>query len=48
MVLPVEKFNIVGTSGIGFGKNGENFFRLSSFGNLEETALAAKRLLVFG
>ena len=41
----LEKFNIVGTPGIGFGKNGENFFRLSSFGTLEETELAAKRLL---
>ena len=41
----LEKFNIVGTPGVGFGKNGENFFRLSSFGTLEETELAAERLL---
>ena len=41
----LENFNIVGTPGVGFGKNGEHFFRLSSFGSLEETEVAAERLL---
>ncbi len=41
----LKKFGIVGTPGVGFGKNGENFFRLSSFGGTEETQLAAQRIL---
>ena len=35
----------VGTPGAGFGACGEGFFRLSSFGNPEDTREAAKRLL---
>ncbi len=41
----LKKFGIVGTPGAGFGKNGEGFFRLSSFGTSEETQLAAQRIL---
>lgn len=35
---------IVGTPGAGFGKSGEGFFRLTSFGTRENTQIAAKRL----
>ena len=34
---------IVGTPGSGFGKNGEGYFRLTSFGNRENTIEAMKR-----
>lgn len=40
----LENFNIVGTPGSGFGKNGEGFFRLSAFGSRENTLEAIKRL----
>jgi LL-diaminopimelate aminotransferase len=35
--------NIVGTPGVGFGKNGEGFFRFSAFGNKEKTIDAIKK-----
>lgn len=35
---------IVGTPGVGFGENGEGFFRLTAFGNRENMELASKRL----
>lgn len=35
---------IVGTPGSGFGKNGEGYFRLTSFGSRENTLEAVKRL----
>lgn len=40
----LEKFNIVGTPGAGFGPQGEGFFRFSAFGNHEETLEAVERL----
>lgn len=40
----LNELNIVGTPGSGFGKNGEGFFRLTAFGNREDTIKAAKRL----
>lgn len=40
----LEKFNVVGTPGAGFGPNGEGFFRFSAFGNHEETLEAVERL----
>ncbi len=40
----LEKFNIVGTPGAGFGSNGEGFFRFSAFGNHSETLEAVERL----
>lgn len=40
----LEKANVVGTPGAGFGKNGANFFRLTAFGDPEKTAEAARRL----
>jgi len=35
---------VVGTPGAGFGKNGKNFFRLTSFGNRENTIEAMERI----
>lgn len=35
---------VVGTPGAGFGKNGENYFRLTSFGSKENTIEACQRL----
>ena len=40
----LENANIVGTPGSGFGKCGECFFRLTSFGTYENTLAAMKRL----
>ena len=40
----LEKANIVGTPGSGFGKNGEGFFRLTGFGKNEDTQKAMDRL----
>lgn len=40
----LEKANIVGTPGEGFGKNGEGFFRLTAFGSKENTKEAVERL----
>ncbi|MFI3231318.1 MAG: LL-diaminopimelate aminotransferase [bacterium] len=34
---------VVGTPGVGFGKNGDGYFRLSSFGSHENTAEAMER-----
>ena len=42
--LLLEKIQIVGTPGEGFGKCGEGFFRFSTFGGREDTLEAAKRL----
>lgn len=40
----LENVQIVGTPGSGFGKNGEGYFRLTSFGSRENTQEAAERL----
>lgn len=40
----LQKVNIVGTPGSGFGKNGEGFFRLTSFGNRDNILVAAELL----
>ncbi|MBD7910172.1 MULTISPECIES: LL-diaminopimelate aminotransferase [Clostridium] len=42
--LLLEKANIVGTPGVGFGKNGEGYFRLSCFALKENVIEAAERL----
>lgn len=39
----LEKIAVVGTPGAGFGKNGEGYFRLTSFGNKEKTIEAMER-----
>ncbi len=40
----LENVQIVGTPGAGFGKNGEGYFRLTSFGSRENTIEAVERL----
>ncbi|MBP5230411.1 MAG: LL-diaminopimelate aminotransferase [Clostridia bacterium] len=42
--LLMNKAQIIGTPGAGFGSCGENHFRLSAFGSLEDTEEAARRL----
>lgn len=42
--LLLNKAQIIGTPGAGFGECGEGFFRFSSFGSPQETEEAAKRL----
>ena len=42
--LLLNKANVVGTPGAGFGQCGEGWFRLTAFGNKEDTAEAVKRL----
>ena len=39
----LENAQVVGTPGSGFGKNGEGYFRLTSFGSKENTQEAMKR-----
>ncbi len=40
----LEKTNIVGTPGSGFGKCGEGYFRLTAFGTIEDSIEAIKRI----
>ena len=40
----LEKANVVGTPGAGFGENGEGFFRLTAFNTLENTVEAMNRI----
>ncbi len=40
----LKNAQVVGTPGAGFGKNGKNFFRLTSFGNRENTIEAMERI----
>jgi len=40
----LNNVQIVGTPGAGFGKNGEGYFRLTSFGSRENTIEACRRL----
>lgn len=42
--LLLEKANVVGTPGSGFGNNGEGFFRLTAFGTKENTEKAVERI----
>ena len=42
--LLLEKANVVGTPGSGFGKNGEGWFRLTAFGDRERTKEAMERI----
>lgn len=41
----LRRAQIVGTPGAGFGKCGEGFFRFSTFGDPDDTAEAARRLI---
>ena len=40
----LEKANVVGTPGAGFGPSGEGYFRLTAFGTYENTIEAMKRI----
>ncbi|MBE6835165.1 MAG: LL-diaminopimelate aminotransferase [Ruminococcaceae bacterium] len=40
----LNEHQIIGTPGIGFGQNVDAYFRFTSFGSEEETALAAERI----
>lgn len=40
----LEKIQVVGTPGEGFGACGEGYFRFSTFGSVEDTLAAAKKL----
>lgn len=40
----LEKANIVGTPGSGFGPSGEGYFRLTAFGSYENTVAAIERI----
>jgi len=40
----LEKANVVGTPGSGFGPSGEHYFRLTAFGNRENTIEAIERI----
>lgn len=45
--LLLEQAGIVGTPGVGFGPSGEGYFRLTGFGQREETEEALRRLASF-
>ena len=40
----LERANVVGTPGSGFGPNGEGYFRLTAFGSYENTVAAIERI----
>lgn len=42
--LLLQKANIVGTPGVGFGPSGEGYFRLTAFGDRENTIEAMRRI----
>ena len=42
--LLLEKANVVGTPGSGFGPSGEGYFRLTGFGNDKKTIEAVERI----
>ncbi len=43
----LEKANVVGTPGSGFGPSGEGYFRLTAFGSRENTIEAMERILKY-
>ena len=45
--IMLHEMNIVGTPGVGFGKNGEGYMRLTAFGNREDVEEAANRIKDF-
>ena len=40
----LDKANVVGTPGSGFGPSGEGYFRLTAFGTYESTVAAIERI----
>ena len=43
--LLLNEANVVGTPGEGFGENGAGYFRLTSFGDRENTIEAVERFI---
>ena len=41
----LNKANVVGTPGSGFGPSGEGYFRLTAFGSAENTKEAIERIV---
>ena len=41
----LDNIQVVGTPGVGFGENGDGYFRFTTFGDPEETKTAAQRLI---
>lgn len=40
----LNEIQVVGTPGVGFGENGDGYFRFTTFGDTEDTKIAAERL----
>ena len=40
----LDKANVIGTPGAGFGSSGEGYFRLTAFGSYENTVAAIERI----
>ena len=40
----LENIQVVGTPGVGFGENGDGYFRFTTFGDAEDTKIAAEKL----
>ena len=45
--LLLEKIQVVGTPGEGFGPSGEGYFRLTAFGSVENTVRAVERIKAY-
>ncbi|MBQ9517684.1 MAG: LL-diaminopimelate aminotransferase [Eubacterium sp.] len=41
----LNNIQVVGTPGAGFGENGDGYFRFTTFGNPDDTALAAQKIV---
>lgn len=41
----LNEIQVVGTPGVGFGENADGYFRLTAFGDPEETKIAAERIV---
>lgn len=41
----LENIQVVGTPGVGFGENGDGYFRFTTFGDPEDTKIAAHKLI---
>ena len=41
----LENIQVVGTPGVGFGENGDGYFRFTTFGDSEDTKIAAQKLI---
>ncbi|MBE6742367.1 MAG: LL-diaminopimelate aminotransferase [Ruminococcaceae bacterium] len=41
----LENIQVVGTPGVGFGENGDGYFRFTTFGDTEDTRISAEKLV---